>query len=236
MAIITAHWSATAPVRLHEYHIEFGVRAEVAAKQLAPFDLTMPASRIDFAALQSLFTINKNYDFSTATGYGTWKMNHDPRDHSPNIEIAAMCMGGSNVGISQWGTYPFTCAHAWMMAALMARVAALKKIDTGGSFDGTAFGFINNPIANLSTHAERALQTPSPDATVRPNLGYFLYSGDPDCRWDLAALDPSKAGVLGSADTARTSAIASASWLRSHAHDIKSAGILDFWGLDKNAT
>ncbi len=223
-------------MRLRAYHLEYAARGELTAAELVPFGLTTPTARIDFTALRALFTVYKNHNFVDATTHGTWKINRDPRDRSPNIEIAALCMGGSDVSVGHWGRFPFTRAHAWMMAALMARVATLKLIDTSETFDGSRYGFINAPIATLSTHAERALQTPSPDATQRPDFGYFLYSGDPDCRWDLAALDPADAPALLSAQSARLCAVGAAAWLRSRAHEIKRAGIHDFWGLDLDAS
>jgi len=113
----------------------------------------------------------------------------------------------------------------------------LKKIDTGGSFatDVEPSVLQNGPIFNVSTHAERALQTKNP-GVPHPELGYFIYSGDPDCRWDISVLDPSDVAKLTSATAAATAAKASAAWIRAHAHALVAAGITDFWGLDGPAT
>jgi hypothetical protein len=240
--LITTHWSATSPSRLRDYHLEFGAKTAITDAYRKHL-LAAKTSEVDFAMLHAQFEIYKNVAFDTATDFGTYHLNHDPRDGSPNIEIGALCMGGEGVSVSgSWGAYPYTIAHAWMHAALIARVGHLKGIDLGGSF-GTSVepGVLQNgPIFNVSTHAERALQTVDRDADgnpyKRPGFGYFIYSGDPDCRYDQAALDFSQAAKLADPESARSSAIAAAAWLRARAHEIKAAGIKDFWGLDLPAT
>lgn len=234
--IATCHWSATDSSRLRDYHIEFGLNGVLTASQRGDLLRALHPGQVDWKALRFLFGLYKNVDLSTATDYGTWHMNHDPRDGSANVEIGALCMGGEDVHVAgPWGAHPYTIAHAWMHAGILARVCALKDIDVGGSFDAPP-GFQNGPLFNVSTHAERALQTVDGDAVLRPAFGYFAYSGDGDCRWDIAALDESDAHLLAAPQSARASAIASANWIRRQAHEIKAAGILDFWGLEGPVT
>lgn len=238
--LVTGHWSATAPARLRDYHIEFSQTSPIdSAFKLALRD-AIALGPPDFAKLRESFTIWKNDQLGSPTDYGTWHLNHDPRDGSANIEIGALCM--ANATTQNWGRYPFTRAHAWMMAGIVARVCVLKKIDTGGSFatDVEPSVLQNGPIFNVSTHGERALQTQNPgtpeNPIPHPERGYFIYSGDPDCRWDLAVLDPSDVGKISVPSSAIAAATASAAWIRMHAHAIAAAGITDFWGLDGPAT
>lgn len=234
--ITTEHWSATGPNRLREYHIEFALTGLLTASFKGELLRAQHPVQVDWDALRFLFAIYKNVDLGTPTDYGTWHLNHDPRDGSANIEIGALCMGGENVSVpGPWGNFPYTIAHAWMHAGITARVCALKGIDTQGSFDVSVEPSVlqNGPIYNISTHAERALQTKDPDATLRPGFGYFAYSGDGDCRWDIAALDESDAHLLADPNSAKASAIQSAAWMRRQAHEIKAAGISDMWGLDQ---
>lgn len=233
--IITNHWSATGPNRLRDYHIEYALTVLLTDSMHTTLLNARYPSDIEWNKLRSMFAIYKNVDLGTPTDYGTWRMNHDTRDGSANVEIGALCMGGEGVRIDgSWGAYPFTIAHAWMAAGITARVCALKGVDTQGSFANS--NFQNGPLYNISTHAERALQTPDPDASLRPGFGYFAYSGDGDCRWDLAALDYSRSKDLSTPESARASALASAQWIRTQAHAIKAAGITDFWNLDKAIT
>ena len=226
--LITGHWSATGPTRLNDYHIESAKKTGAAVPHLTRDSNPCAA---DWIALRAAFDIWKNDALSQPTDYGTWHLNHDPRDQSSNIEIGMLCM--ANATTQNWGNYPLTFAHAWVMAGIIARVAQLKNIDINGSFGASVEPSVlmNGPIFNVSTHAERALQTQNP-GVQNPNLGYFIYSGDPDCRWDLAVLDPSEVRRLSSASSAKEAAIGSAAWLRDKAHEIKSTGITDFWGLN----
>jgi hypothetical protein len=230
--IVTCHWSATGPSRLRDYHVEFALTGLITSSMRGELLRAQHAGEVDWASLKFAFAVYKNVDLETPTDYGTWHMNHDPRDGSANVEIGALCMGGEDVHVAgPWGAYPYTIAHAWMHAGIVARICVLKHIDAGGSFTPPD-GFQNGPIYNVSTHGERALQTRDADAVVRPSFGYFAYSGDGDCRWDIAARDESEAHVLATPDGARSSAIATAAWIRARAHEIKAAGITDFWGLD----
>lgn len=167
-------------------------------------------------------------------------MNTDPRDGSANTEVSAMCMAGAQT--SDFGQYPYTMAHAWVHAGLLARICALKNIDATESFDTSIepATLQNGPIFTVSTHGERAIQTvdygvPNGNASSRTasdQFGYFVGSGDPDSRWDIALLDP---GYITSGVTV-AGAKASAAWLRQQAHAIKSSGIADYWGLDGGDT
>jgi hypothetical protein len=140
---------------------------------------------------------------------------------------------------TEWGAYPFTIAHAFMLAAIAARVAQLKGLDVGGSFETNVRPDVlqNGPIFIFSTHAERAIQTYNPppngasDETHAREFGYFLGSGDPNLRWDITVLDPSQIGMM--TGDLRVVARNSAEWLRDRAHEFKAAGITDFWGLDR---
>lgn len=225
--LVTGHWSGTGPTRLRDYHLEYLLTGT------AP-DVTLdtPPSPAQWAQLVNAFVVFKNDQLGIPTDYGTWHLNHDPRDQSANIEIGAMCM--ANATTQNWGKYPFTAAHAWMMAGIVARVCALKGIDTLGRFADSVEPSVlqNGPIFNVSTHAERALQTQNPGVD-HPDLGYFIYSGDPDCRWDLSVLQPSDTDKLVASFPAMTAAIASARWIRERAHAIKAAGITDYWGIDR---
>jgi hypothetical protein len=235
--LVTCHWSATPPPnRLRDYHVEFARTKEIDAALIQRLLAGETPSDDDWATIVQTFAVFKNFDLDTATAYGTWHLNHDPRDHTSNIEVGALCMSGEGVGTTSWGAEPFTIVHAWMMAAIVARICAIKKIDTAESFPAAPYQLANGPIYTVSTHAERALQTPDSDATLRPTFGYFIFSGDPDSRWDLAALDSSRAVNLKTPEGARSSAIASANWIRMQAHALKAIGISDFWQLDKEPT
>lgn len=249
LGLITDHWSATSPNRIRDYHVEFALRAPLPESLHLHLLQARTAADVNFGELKTYFDVFKNFDLGTPTSYGTYHLNHDPRGDgsSADVEIGALCMGGEGVSTSgSWGRWPYTIAHAWMHAALNARVAALKGIDTGAAFDVSVEPSVlqSGPIHTVSTHAERALQTVDADADgkpfKRPDLGYFIGSGDPDSRWDLAVLDPTLAGQLadaaGACTRARAAAIASASWIRARTHEIKLVPILDYWGLDKPAT
>jgi hypothetical protein len=111
-----------------------------------------------------------------------------------------------------------------------ARIAALKGLDANGTFRVPSFQ--NGPLHVISTHAERAIQTPDSDAALRPSYGYFAYSGDGDCRWDLAARDASEAAVLAAPTSAYASALKTAAWVRAMTQQAKAAGVHDMWKLD----
>jgi hypothetical protein len=236
--IATGHWSATGtkaepPARIRDYHIEFALTGTITADLRASLLVAQDPVLVDWAHLAAAFTVWKNDDLSTPTDYGTWHENHDPRNGQANVEIGALCMGGEGVAVAgPWGDCPFTIAHAWMMAGAMARVCHIKGLDAAGSYPQPD-GFQNGPQFVLSTHGERALQTPDgPAANLRPSFGYFAYSGDPDCRWDLSELDYSRAANLATPDGAKAACIASAAWLRKQAHAILADGVSDLWGLD----
>jgi len=247
--IITDHWSVTSPKRMRDYHIEFaltGFLDKAFADQLYG---TTSATLVDWEKLKSLFTVYKNFDLGTPTGYGTWHFNTDPRDHSSNIEIAALCMGtdpATGVAASvtgPWGTWPYLKAHAWMHAGCNARAAILKKIDVAGQIPISSDpGILQNPpVWNLSTHGERAYQTQDEGQDSIPSAGYFAYSGDSQCRWDCAALDERDANMLSGLIPAEHVMQASAGWLRLQTHVIKMMDIdgsisKDMWGLDKSPT
>lgn len=236
--LVTAHWSATGPSHLGEYHVEFGAPNGISNDLNLMAENATDPLHVDFTKLKAAFNIWKNTAFGTATDYGTWRLNHDPRDGSADIEVGALCMGGENVSVTgPWGSYPYTYAHSWMHAAIIARIGFLKHIDLGGHFDASIEPGIlqNGPIYNVSTHAERALQTQDSDAVLRPAFGYFVYSGDGDCRWDIACRDVKDAPKLAKPANAKTEALANAAWIRK-----QSASILktlshtsDMWGLDK---
>lgn len=233
--ILTLHWSATVPSRLKDYHVEYALATQPTGAFRESLLRATAASQIDWLALRRLFVLWKNVDFSTPTDFGCWHCNHDPRDGSANVEIGALCMGGEGVSVAgAWGAHPFTIAHAWMAIGISARIAALKGLDANGSF--TAPGFQNGPLHVISTHAERAIQTRDADAVLRPNFGYFAYSGDGDCRWDLAARDFSESGKLATPQGAYANALKTAAWIRAMTHEAKVHGIQDFWGLDGPVT
>jgi hypothetical protein len=231
--LITAHWSVTQPPNpIGDYHAQYA--------QIEPVDLNLNrntnVSDVDWEKLKAGFSVYKVMMFDVIPTYATYLINHDPRDQSADIAIASLSMYGAT--ITDFGKYPFTYNHAFMMAGCMARVAYLKNIDTEASFDVSVEPDIlqNGPIYNLSTHAERALQTTDQGQDSIPELGYFLYSGDGDCRWDIAVLDPSEIPNLQTQAKAVQSAKNSAAWLRMKAHKIKLSlnSNSDMWGLDKN--
>jgi len=237
--LITGHWSVSPLKRLRDYHLEFALIAALTDEQNHLLRAATSPDQVDFDELRKHFVTYKNFEFGTATSYGTWDMNRDPRDGTPNVEIAMLGMDGTDVVINgPWGDHPYTKAHAWMHAAIIARVAQIKGIDTGGSFDTSVEPSVlqNGPIHNISTHGERAYQTNDQGQDKIPKLGYFAYSGDSECRWDLAALDPSDAHLLGDEASALSTMLASAAWIRQQAHAIKVAGITDLWGLDGPVT
>jgi hypothetical protein len=236
MSIITNHWSASGPNRIKDYHIEFGLSKTLEPEYNQQLGKIINSINVDFNKLKSYFNVWKNTDLNTVTSYGTWHLNSSPVDGSPNIEIGALCMGGEGVNVSgPWGQYPYTYAHAWMHAAINARVCYIKKIDPYGSFLSNALQ--NGPYYNISTHAERAIQTPdNPAANLRPNFGYFAFSGDPDCRWDIAARDVSEANKLNTPQEAYNMALESAKWIRTYSKAIFDTlnDKSDLWGLDKD--
>jgi len=236
--LITNHWSATGPYRLRDYHVEFARTVVLDEAFLATLRSAQP-SQVDWQKLKSYFTIYKNVDLRTATDYGTWHLNHDPRDGSANIEVGALCMGGEAVNTSgSWGKEPYTIAHWWMHVGINARLCQLLNIDAGGSFDVSVEPSVlqNGPIFNLSLHCERAYQTVNPDAKLRPTFGYFIYSGDPDCRWDISVRQESDNKVLADPDQAVSAALHTASLTRAATHTVKLSGITDFWGLNGPVT
>jgi hypothetical protein len=236
--LITCHWSASPPAPLTDYHVEFALARPIPIDLDAKLKANAVLTAADVDRLKSAFDVWKFMDFAAIPVYAVWHLNHDPRDDSADISIAALCMGGEHVNtIGPWGRWPFTRAHAYMMAAVVARVAAIKGIDVNESFPitGNLGGRLQNgPVYAVATHGYRAYQTPNV-GVAHPERGYFMFSGDPDMRWDLAALDADEAHELSSFDSAIARASASCAWLRQTAHRLKSAGIRDFWGLEKEA-
>ena len=240
----TNHWSGSGPVRLRAYHIENArivvlpslYLHDLRAKWLDPNG----ARSVDFAELRGKFAVWKNDALTTINDYGTWDANSDPRDGTPNIEIASMCMPGGATDF--YGSEPFTVAHAWMHAYECGAVGKLKGLDLLGTFPTSVEpGTLQNgPIDVCGTHGSRAIQTidygvPNGNASSQAasdEFGYFFGSGDPDSRADLFCLDP--AWYTGSVTKAM--AIASAAQIRQHAHVIKqlmeSGTLTDMWGLD----
>jgi hypothetical protein len=243
MSIITAHWSATSPDdsgvyhRLGDYHAEFGLIKPLSNTVLTHCRNAVHPADVPWSDLSHIFAVWKNYNFDTATSYGTWMWNHDFRDNTPNIEVAALCMGGSDVCTTDFGAHPFTKAHAWMMAGVIARIAKLKGIDPMQSFEAVN-GYMNGPLFAVSTHGERAYQTENmqvenADRGYSGYRGYGAYSADPDMRWDLDVLDVADLKALGSFQTAYAATKSSAAWLRNAAASIIHANYTaDMWGLD----
>ena len=238
--MITSHWSGSPPVRLRAYHVEIARTAPLLPDYLHDLRLRwLTASGqqyVDWPTLFSKFVVWKNDTLTTVSDYGTWDENSDPRDGSPNIEIASMCLPGGATDFN--GAEPFTIAHAFMHAYIAAVVAQIKGVDLLGSFPASVEpGTLQNgPIFTVSTHGERAIQTidygvpggaaSSQDAS--DEFGYFFGSGDPDSRADLFCLDG--AWYTGAVTIAQ--AKQSAQELRQHAHLIKAAGITNLLGLD----
>lgn len=245
MSEITGHWSASPPERLNAYHVEFALTGSLSEDVMHELRALKNAggyspTGFPWDTIRPQFTIWKNDSFTTSTDYGTWDNNNDPRDDSPNIEVAAMCMGGSDVSVeSNWGKWPYTIAHAWMHAGIIARICALKDIDANESFPASVEPSVlqNGPIYVVSTHGERATQTQNwgvPGAAAASlaqsqEFGYFAGSGDPNSREDLFLLDVT---YLAPGAVTVANAKASAAWLREQAHLIKAAGISDYWGLN----
>jgi hypothetical protein len=225
---------------LKDYHVEFATNQPVDKEyensllsQIDKIDVT----KINWEQHLKLFSIFKNVAFDTATSYGTYRLNHDPRDNSPDIEIASLSMGGEGVSVAgQWGKQPHTIIHSLTHAYLVAVVCKLKNIKPLESFDVSFEPSVlqNGPIWVISTHAERALQTKDLGADTVPERGYGLYSGDPDSRFDLAALDNRDSHLLSNADSAIKTAYKSAAWIRTVASELlKHDLVKDYCGLDK---
>lgn len=242
--LATGHWSASPPQRLRAYHEEFALTGKLSDDFLHNLRVLKSDPegylKVPWNELLAAFTIWKNDAFTVPTDYGTWDMNRDPRDGtSPNVEIAAMCMGDATT--ENFGTWPYTIAHAWIHAGLIARICALKGFDIGASFDASVAAQLQNgPIFVVSTHGERAIQTvnygvPGAGASseaASKEFGYFLGSGDGSGRWDLLHLDPEYIPDGVSVAVAK----ASAAWIRQQAHNIRSLGITNFWGCDGGET
>lgn len=238
---ITNHWSASPAVRLRAYHVEIALTGTLNAQFLhdlrALHDQADGYKTVPWSDLTSRFVIWKNDSLSTPNDYGTWDLNTDPRDGSSNIEVASMCMGGATT--TDFGNEPFTIAHAWLHAGVCARICVLKNLEANGSFsDSVAAQLQNGPIYVISTHGERAIQTvdygvpggAASSQAASDEYGYFVGSGDPDSRWDLALLDPEYIPNGVTVANAKTSA----AWIREQAHLIKAAGNFadGMWGLD----
>jgi hypothetical protein len=229
--IITSHWSGSGAVRLRAYHEEIartGAITDTYRAHLRTLWSQMNgALSVDWPQLFSLFTVWKNTDLSTPRDYGTWDINTDPRDGSTNIEIASMCMPGGATAFD--GAEPFTVAHAFVHAYLVAAIAKRENIDVLATFPASVRpGTLQNgPIDVVGTHGTRAIQTidygvsggNAASQAQSDEFGYFFGSGDPDSRADLFCLDP--AWYDGTVTIAQ--AKASAQQLRWHAHVIKVA-------------
>ena len=230
--LVTCHWSASPPQRLRAYHLEFALTGTMTAEDLHNLRALGNAS-VPWTTLCAQFTIWKNDALTVPTDYGTFDLNNDPRDNSANIEVAAMCMSGASA--TNFGAYPYTIAHAWMHAAIVARIAVLKNLDCLESFSASVEPSVlqNGPIFTISTHGERAIQTNdwplgAASQTQSAKYGYFFGSGDPNLRWDLTLLDPAYIDTTkdptADADWYATQCRASAAWIRGQAHAIKVAG------------
>lgn len=238
MSLVTNHWSGSVPIRLRAYHVEIARKTELPTEELHTLRqawLAGASAVVNFPWLRTLFNVWKNDALTTANDYGTWQLNHDPRDQSPNIEVASMCLPGGATDFH--GVEPFTIAHAWMHAYITAAICTLKNIDVPSSFDASVDGVLQNgPIFVVSTHGERAIQTkdygiPGGAAisqAASDKYGYFFGSGDPDSRADLFCLDGQWYDGKVTVDQCKESA----AQLREHARAIKAAGVHDFWGLD----
>ena len=121
MSLVTHHWSASLPARIYDYHLEYALVGKIVPELREKLLAAQAPKDVDFLELRAQFQIWKNVPFSTPTDFGTWHINHDPRDNSANVEIGALCMAGESVSVSgSWGNWPFTIAHAWMAVALGA--------------------------------------------------------------------------------------------------------------------
>jgi hypothetical protein len=242
MSIATAHWSATAPgTFLGDYHVEFYFDPADAERLSAAYRMQAyehePLTAKAIADCKSVLALKKTTPLHQPTTYGTFHMNHDPSGDGdgPDIEVGALCMGGEHVETTgPWGNFPYTPAHFIIHAALMARVCKIMQFDPSDYFDTgvSPHTLQHGPIFRVSTHAERAFQTINVPTPPDPSLGYFIFSGDPDCRWDIAVFEESHAATaLASSSSAVSAALQTASNLRSltmSAMDL----IDDLWGLD----
>jgi len=239
--IITCHWSVTPPTRQRDYHVEFALTGNGLSQEfISSLGTITDPNKVDWDTLFNNFTVYKNNNLTDVTTYGTWHLNSDPRDGSANIEVASLTMAGDNVTTTgSWGDNPHTFAHSWMHSAIVARIAHLKDLDCNASFDVSVEPSVlqNGPIYVVSTHGERALQTNDDGEDSVPQLGYFIWSGDSSCRWDIACLDPSQNQALANAESAVKSCHDSAAWIRQMAHLIKASGnFSNMLGLDKDPT
>jgi len=243
--IVTLHESASPPMFLGDYHVEFYAKFPVSSTLNDRCYAALHGESVSSTLVEEVtpfFAVKKFTALTEPTSYGTYLMNHDPRDRSSNIEIAAMCLGGEGVQMAgPWGKWPYTAAHGIMHAALAARVCSLKSLDPMATFDVSVKPDVlqNGPIYVASTHGERAIQTydtPGPGGSSSEDqarrFGYFAYSGDPDCRWDIAAFDPRDAAKLGSAESARATCMDSASKLRHAISELMKQPFRGMMGLD----
>ena len=157
--LITSHWSATEPpFAVSDYHVQY-VQVHPLDRDFVLSLIKQEPLKIDWVKLKSAFKIYKIMNFYEIPEYATWHINRDPRDGSPDIAMAAICM--ANATLRDFGKYPFDYAHAFMMAGLAARIARIENIDVTESFgvDANPLVLQNPPIYTFSTHAERRLQT-----------------------------------------------------------------------------
>jgi len=238
--IATHHWSGSRAVRGRNYHIEnarTGIIDDAYRHLLRAAWITDDGAKsVDFHKLKSLFIVYKNDSLTETTEFGTWDLNSDPRNGTPNIEIASLCMPGGATDFE--GVEPFTIAHAWVHAYETAAICLLKGQDPQEFFNANVAPQLQNgPIFVFSTHGERAIQTknynvPGAGASseaVSEEYGYFFGSGDSDSRADLFCLDGAWYNGKVTEDQCRSSAAA----IRHHALMIIQHGLVkDFWGLD----
>src|ERR1700692_3222196 len=120
--ILTCHWSATPPTPVADYHVEYALLRQIPGDLTAKFDKADGLAPTEIDRLKQSFDIWKFMDFDEIPVYATWHLNHDPRDgKSADVSIAALCMGGdkSVSATGPWGKWPFTWAHAYIMAGVV---------------------------------------------------------------------------------------------------------------------
>ena len=241
MSIITCHWAVVPKMTtaLGDYHIEFTDKnLDKNYNTSLLYQINKPdVTKINWNNHMDMFSVFKNNPLNAVTGYGTWHLNSSPVDGSSNVEIASLTMGGSDVQVQgPWGNNPHTISHSLVHAYLVASVCKLKNINPLESFATSVEPSIlqNGPIYVVSTHGERAIQTNDGGEDSMPSLGYFIFSGDSNCRWDIAALDPTEANKLSNATSAVATCKASASWVRNMASDLLKHNLVNnYYGLDK---
>ena len=126
--LVTAHWSASGPSRLNDYHIEFAATTPISENLLAGCRKATTPENVDWASLRAAFTVWKNTaglkeGYVTGLEPSTSYPNARPFENARN-RIVTLPPGGSHVV----ETTLELLDSAQGVAAVEAEIKALQKI------------------------------------------------------------------------------------------------------------